>query len=172
MSIYKPPSCQICYTLLFYLRLCCSVCYLFCRIFLYIYLLINSNTLTYLQNPISTTVHAPTDVELLERADSSENTIWKKKNSVGNPAKFALKLLSRAASAHFEHSVTCKRDCERCKADPFHEFMDNIRILYHVNYLFFCILIKCVFKTRVPLTFLFLKSIQILLKRLNRVSKE
>ena len=33
MSIYKPPSCHICYTVLFYLRLCCSV-YLFCRLFL------------------------------------------------------------------------------------------------------------------------------------------
>ena len=37
MSIYKPPSCHICYTVLFYLRLCCSV-YLFCRLFLYFYL--------------------------------------------------------------------------------------------------------------------------------------
>ena len=42
------------------------------------------NTLKYFQSPISTT--APTDIELLKRADSSENTIWK--SSVGNPAKF------------------------------------------------------------------------------------
>ena len=38
MSIYKPPSCHICYTVLFYLRLCCSICYLFCRLFLSIFL--------------------------------------------------------------------------------------------------------------------------------------
>ena len=45
------------------------------------------NTLKYLQSPISTAAHAPTDIELLERADSSEKTIWK--SSVGNPEKFA-----------------------------------------------------------------------------------
>ena len=54
------------------------------------------------------------------------------KNSVGNPAIFALKQLSRAASGHFEHSVTWRRDRESRNADPFHEFMDNIRTLYHV----------------------------------------
>ena len=32
MSIYKPPSCHICYTVLFYLTFC-PVCYLFCRLF-------------------------------------------------------------------------------------------------------------------------------------------
>ena len=38
-------------------------------------------------SPISTSAHALNDIELMERADSSENTIWK--NSVGIPAKFA-----------------------------------------------------------------------------------
>ena len=47
------------------------------------------NTLTYFQSSISTTAHAHTDIELLERADSCENTIWK--NRIGNPAKFSLK---------------------------------------------------------------------------------
>ena len=45
------------------------------------------NTLKYFQSLIFTIAHAPTDIELLERADSRENTIWK--SSVGNPAKFA-----------------------------------------------------------------------------------
>ena len=38
-------------------------------------------TKKYFQSPISTSAHAPIDIELMERADSSENTIWK--NSVG-----------------------------------------------------------------------------------------
>ena len=69
------------------------------------------NTLTYFRSPISTTAHAPTDIELLERFDSSENTIWK--NSVGNPAKFAIKQVSHAASGHFEHSENWLREPQR-----------------------------------------------------------
>jgi len=41
----------------------------------------------YFKCPKSTCAHVPIDTELMERADSSENTIWK--NSVGIPAKFA-----------------------------------------------------------------------------------
>ena len=34
LQLVQPPSCHICYTVLFYLKLCCSV-YLFCNLFLY-----------------------------------------------------------------------------------------------------------------------------------------
>ena len=37
--------------------------------------------------PISTSAHAPIHIELMERPDSSEKTMWK--NSVRIPAKFA-----------------------------------------------------------------------------------
>ena len=36
----------------------------------------------YFQNPISTTVHMPIDIAILEPDDSSENTCWE--SSVGN----------------------------------------------------------------------------------------
>ena len=57
----------------------------------------------YFQSPISTIAHAPIDIELIERADSSGNTIWK--NSVGIPANFA-KTASSCANAGILNTQT------------------------------------------------------------------
>ena len=64
-----------------WLKICCRVYKFHCCENRDLWMLsgrVIGKTLTYFQSPISTTAHAPTDIELLERADSSEDTNLKK----------------------------------------------------------------------------------------------